>query len=43
MKQQGLKRGTTATSLRKMILAHPESFQHFSRSMSGPAKYFLRR
>ena len=30
MKQQGSKRGTTDTSLRKIILAHPESFQHFS-------------
>ena len=30
MKQQGSKRGTTGTSLRKMILAHPESFQYVS-------------
>ena len=30
MKQQGSKRGTTDTSLRKIMLAQPESFQHFS-------------
>ena len=30
MKQQGSKRGTTGTPLRKLILAHPESSQHFS-------------
>ena len=29
MKQQGSKRGTTGTSLRKIILAHLESFQNF--------------
>ena len=28
MKQEGVKRGTTCTSLRKTILAHPKSFQH---------------
>ena len=39
MKQQGSKRGTTGTSLRKIILTHPESFH----LMSGPPKYFLRR
>ena len=30
MKQKGSKYGTTGTSLRKIILAHPESFEHFS-------------
>ena len=30
MKQQGSKRGITGTSLRKIILAPPESFQQFS-------------
>ena len=30
MKQQGSKRGTTGTSLRNIILTHPESLQHFS-------------
>ena len=30
MKQQGFNRDTTSTSLRKIILPHPESFQHFS-------------
>ena len=30
MKQQGSKRGTADTFLRKTILAHPESSQHFS-------------
>ena len=30
MKKQIFKRVTTGTSLRKMILAHPESFQHLS-------------
>ena len=32
MKRQGSKCGTTGTSLRKIILAHPENFQHFSAS-----------
>ena len=35
MKQQGSKRGTSGTSLRKIILAHLESFQHFSISCQG--------
>ena len=30
MKQQGSKRSTMGTFLRKIILAHPESFQHLS-------------
>ena len=30
MKQQGSKRRTRGTSLRKVILVHPESFQQFS-------------
>ena len=30
MKQQSSKRGIRGTSLRKTILSHPESFQHFS-------------
>ena len=30
MKQHGSKHGTTGTSLRKIMIAHRESFQHFS-------------
>ena len=30
MKQEGYERGTTGTSLRETILAHLESFKHFS-------------
>ena len=39
MKQQGSKRGTTGTSLRKKKLAHPESFQHFSISRQDLLKF----
>ena len=43
MKQQGFKRGTTGTtSLRKIILAHPESFQHFSVSCEDLLNIFLK-
>ena len=30
MKQQGSRRGTTGDSLKEIILAHLEGFQHFS-------------
>ena len=43
MKQQGSKRCTTATSLRKVILAYPESFLTLLYFISGPPKHFLRR
>ena len=34
MEQQASKRGTTGTSLTKIILAQPQSFQHFSMPVS---------
>ena len=41
MKQQGSKPGTTGTSIRKIILAHLESFQHFSISCQGLLNIFV--
>ena len=40
MKQQGSKSGNTGTSLRKIILAHSESFQHFSISLQDLLNFF---
>ena len=40
MKQQATKRGTTGTSLRKIKLAHPETFQHFSISFQDLQNIF---
>ena len=39
-KKQGSKGGTTGTSWRKIILAHPESFQHFSITCQDLLKNF---
>ena len=45
MKQQGPKRATISTSLRKIILAHPKSrvFPTLLYFMPGLPKHFLRR
>ena len=40
MKQQGSKRRTRRTSLRKVILVHPESFQQFSISCQNLQNIF---
>ena len=40
MKQQSSKRRTRRTSLRKVILTHPESFQQFSLSCQASKTFF---
>ena len=40
MKEEGYKRVTTGTSLRETILAHLESFQHFSISCQNFLNFF---